>query len=150
MARYTDEFRTGTVLLLEAAGYPQRKGALAEVAANVGVPAMTISRWFRAAQNPPPNEMVTEKRLDLIEAIEKELQSIVSDFPLARPDADYKALITAFAIMVDKLQLLKGKPTERTEHVGLSDEERTQRVMEILDTARARRDRNPIGDNRVH
>lgn len=118
MPRYTDEFRAGTVLLLEGAGYPDKKGALAEVAANVGVPAMTISRWFRAAQNPPPNEMVTEKRLALIEVIRNEIYAVAGDFTDTRQDADYKTLVTAFAIMVDKLQLLEGKATERKELTG--------------------------------
>lgn len=141
MTRYTDEFRAGTVLLLEGAGYPDRKGALAEVATNVGVPAMTISRWFRASQNPPPNKMVNEKRLDLIDVIRNEVYAAAGDFSEARPDADYKTLVTAFAILIDKLQLLEGNATERTEivDVALTDAERANRITALLERGRARR-----------
>lgn len=151
MTRYTDEFRAGTVLLLEGAGYPDRKGALAEVALNVGVPAMTISRWFRASQNPPPNKMVTEKRLELIEVIRNEIYAVAGDFSEARPDADYKTLVTGFAILVDKLQLLDGKATERTEIVDdrLTDDERANKIAALLDAARARQDGRSTDDKYI-
>ena len=113
--RYTDEFRASTVLMLQAAGYPDQKGALARVSNKVGVAHSTISRWFNANRNPPPSKLVREKKIDLVEAIRQELEGILHDMPGARQDAGYRELATAFGIMVDKLQLLSGKPTERPE-----------------------------------
>jgi hypothetical protein len=141
--RYDDKFRAGAVVMLQAQGYPDTKGALTKVANHLHVPAMTISRWFRAAQNPPPHDLVTEKELDLVALLKTELTQIFTAFPTARPDASFKDLATAAGIMIDKLQLLENKPTERVDHtgnVGLTIEERASRIAAILDAARARRD----------
>jgi len=115
--RYTDEYRASAVLMLEAAGYPETEGALSRVADHLGMHYQTLSRWFRAVQNPPPNEMVQEKRFDLMEAIMDELRAIVGDMKSVRSEASYKDLGTVFGILTDKHQLLTGKPTERVEHL---------------------------------
>jgi hypothetical protein len=110
------------------------------VAANLHVPAMTISRWFKKQQNPPPNELVTEKRFDLLDAIKEELAAIFVEMGSARQDADYRTLGTVAGILIDKQQLLTGKPTERIEQTdGLTDDERSARIAALFDAARARR-----------
>lgn len=139
MARYSDEFRAQAVLMLEAAGYPETKGALTKTARALGIKVMTLSRWGRRTQNPPPNKLVSEKVFDLKEALLNEVQAILEEFPNARPDADYRELGTVLGIVVDKLQLLDGKATERVEI--LTEQERTTRIAELYDTARTRRDR---------
>ena len=113
--RYTDEFRANTVLLLQGAGYPDQKGALARVSSNVGVAHSTISRWVNASRNPPPSKLVHEKRFDLIEAINHEIEGILGEMPGARKDADYRTLGTVLGIMVDKRELLSGNATARPE-----------------------------------
>lgn len=100
--------------MLAASGYPERKGALHEVAQHVGAPDMTISRWFKAQQNPPPNELVTEKKEELADIFENAarvyLQHAVDpDVVDAVPG---QAAMTSAAIAVDKMQLLRGLPTE--------------------------------------
>lgn len=115
--RYTDEFRAQACVMLQSQGWPQQKGALSRVAQYLGVPPTTLRRWSLGLQNPPPAEMVKEKTLDLREAIQDELAAIFGELPHARPDASYKDLATAAAILIDKLQLLEGKPTERTEQI---------------------------------
>lgn len=117
--RYTDEYRASAVVMLEAAGYPEQEGALSRVADHLGMHYQTLSRWFRAVQNPPPHGLVQEKRIDLRQAIRDELNAIFSDEDLAavRAEASYKDRITSAAILTDKLQLLDGKPTERVEHL---------------------------------
>jgi transposase-like protein len=137
--RYDDKFRANAVLLLEAAGYPDTKGALTRVANNVGVPAMTISRWYKRANNPPPNEIVNEKRPELIDLIRKEIYKVLDTLPKERDDADYRTLVTGLAILIDKLQLLEGKATERIEL--MDEQERSSRIADLLGAARARRDR---------
>jgi transposase-like protein len=137
MTRYTDEFRAQAVVMLEAAGYPDNKGALVRVAQRLGIKHQTLSRWGRQAQNPPPPEMVQRKSFDLVQALRDEIQSILQEMPNARPDADYRELGTVLGIVVDKLQLIEGKATERIEM--MSDDERATRIAEILDAARTRR-----------
>ena len=124
MARYSDEERANAVLMLEAAGYPKTEGALSRVARRLSIPHQTLSRWGRRAQNPPPHKLVQEKKFDLIQAIRDEVQAVLGDMPDARQDADYRALTTALGIMVDKLQLLTGEPTERVDMVSRIVEKR--------------------------
>jgi len=115
--RYTDEFRANAVLMLEAAGYPDSDGALARTSRHLQVPHSTLRRWYWKTQNPPPSEMVQKKKIDLRAAIREEIEGILDYMGYAREDADYRALGTVFGIMVDKLQLLSGEPTARTETI---------------------------------
>lgn len=142
--RYDDKFRASAVVMLEAAGYPDKEGSLAEVAAHLGVPHPTLSRWFRHVQNPPPNVLVQEKRSELKVLIANELDAIFQAMETVRPEASYRDLGTVAGILVDKKQLLEGKATERTEVIdNLSDDERASRIAQLLDAARARRTGQP-------
>lgn len=111
MARYSDEFRANAVIMLEVAGYPKRKGALTQVARELNVSHSLIRRWFLKSQNPPPSNLVQEKRFDLVQAIRDELAGLFPEMVDARQDASYRDLATAAGILIDKLQLLQNKPT---------------------------------------
>lgn len=100
--------------MLEAAGYPQTKGALTRVADNLHIPATTLRRWHLGISNPPPAKTVKRKRLDLRKAIQSEIQAALEEMGKARMDANYRDLGTVFGILVDKLQLLNGEPTANT------------------------------------
>lgn len=113
--RYTDKFRSTAVIMLEAQGYPDKKGALTKVANHLKVPARTLSRWFNREQADPPDILVNEKRGDLAALIEGELNKAIHAMDDARPDASYRDLATATGILVDKLQLLTGQATSREE-----------------------------------
>jgi len=113
--RYTDEERATAVLFLESEGYPDNPGALMRVAQRLNIPHPTLSRWAREVQNPPPSEMVREKRGELIDLLRAEAYAILGDMTVTREDADYRTLGTVLGIVIDKLQLLDGKPTERGE-----------------------------------
>lgn len=132
--------------MLEAQGYPTHKGALQAVANHLRVPHPTLHRWYHAKNNPPPSELVREKAIDFKEAIKQELADILGAMPTAREEASYKDLATSFGIMLDKLQLLENKPTQINEerhsgNITLTTEQRNQRLAELLDGARERRDR---------
>ena len=118
--QYTDEFRSSAVLMLEAAGYPERPGALMTVASYLNIPHATISRWARSINNPPPPELVHEKRIDLVSELTDLLGLTFGAAKETVGEASYKELATAIGIFVDKIQLLTGKPTERAE-VNVSD-----------------------------
>lgn len=120
--RYDDKFRANSVVTLEAAGYPDRDGALTMVANHLGIPRETLRRWAIEKNNPAPPELVTEKKAELIDLYESELRSIFGEMPNARVSATYKDLGTVAGILTDKLQLLSGKPTWRGEIVELIKE----------------------------
>ena len=139
--RYDDKFRASAVVMLEAAGYPDKKGALSQVSRNLKVPNSTLHGWFNATRNPPPSEVRNEKRMSLAEMLKAEINGALGEMPSAREDASYRDLGTVAAILIDKLQLLEGKATERIEHNNITPEERANRIAGIFDAARDRRDR---------
>ncbi len=109
---YDDKFRASAVVMLRSQGYPDAPGALTFVAKHLKVPAMTLSRWYRKTQNPPPNELVTEKKADLRTLYENEIYAIMKVLPDKRDDASYGTLASAQGIFFDKIRLLDGLPTE--------------------------------------
>ena len=113
--RYDDKFRASAVVMLEAAGYPGKLGALSSTAKHLGIPDRTLSRWYNAEQNPPPDKLVKEKRGELSDLLRREIDSALGAMDNARPDASYRDLGTVAGILIDKLQLITGKPTERSE-----------------------------------
>ena len=114
MARWTDNERADAILMLQAAGYPARKGALTQVANNLHIPATTLRRWHLGLSNPPPAETVKRKKIDLQQAIKDEIAAALVEMGSARADASYRDLGTVAAILIDKLQLLNGEPTANT------------------------------------
>jgi len=99
--------------MLEAAGYPERKGALAYVANNLKMPPSTLQGWANGHHNPPPSELRCEKKADVIEFIKKEIPQIFRELGDARQDAAYRELMVGLGILVDKWLLLAGDATER-------------------------------------
>lgn len=135
--RYSDDYRASAVIMLQAAGYPERRGALMEVANHLGVSHSLIRRWHQHSQNPPPSKMVQIKKDDIILLLKKQLVAAIRELPNALPDAPYFDIARSIGIIVDKLQLLEGEPTERLA-LELSDSDRSEQVTEILNAARAR------------
>lgn len=140
MTRYTDEFRANSVIMLEMSGYPEEPGALMKTAKYLKIPHATLSRWYNGKRNPPPPEMVQVKKNEMIDLLKSEIVSAIREMVNARKDADYKELATAMGIMVDKMQLLEGEATSRTEIIDdrLTDEERSEQIATLLNAARAR------------
>lgn len=127
------------MVMMEAAGFPDKKGALTQVSKATGVPHPTLSRWWHKLRNPVPEDLVQKKRYELQDLLEREIRNALLEMVYARSDASYKDLATAIGIMIDKKQLVEGKATERVEHGLITPEERRARVIELLDTARDRR-----------
>jgi hypothetical protein len=110
--------------MLEGMGYPGKKGALSAVSQHTRIPAPTLFRWFRGLQNPAPSEMVKETKLDLVAAIRQELSDLFPAMMGARDEASYKDMTVAAGILIDKLQLLEGKPTAINEERGAGARDR--------------------------
>ena len=109
---YTDDYKAGIVLMLEAAGYPHTKGALQRVANKTGVPHPTISRWFRKVQAHPPDNLVQSKKGSLIERLDEIIDQMVDELPSAIPDAGLRELTTGIGTLIDKRRLLSGESTD--------------------------------------
>lgn len=123
--RYTDEFRASAVLMAEAAGYPDKPGALSRVARHLSIPRQTLQRWARGTQNPPPHELVTVKKKGLVELLDAVAFGAVSEVQrrIENNEVDLVSipqLMTAAGIAIDKHQLLTGNATERTENTNVN------------------------------
>lgn len=117
--RYDDEFRTNAVLMLEADGYPDRKGALEHVSKHLGVPRSTLQGWFNGTRNPVPPDMRHEKKLNLLAELTDLLGLTIIAAKNTVDEAHFREQVTGIGILVDKIQLLTGQPTWRGEIIDL-------------------------------
>jgi len=139
MARYSDDYVASAVLMLEAAGYPQKEGGLESVykalrkGGKPGPARTSLTNWYNRTKHPVESTTVEQKRAELQEVIRDEVYAAFQAAGAAREEATYKDLITAAAILIDKLQLLNGGATERTEIVDARE-----RVLGRMDSIAAR------------
>lgn len=119
--RYTDNERAAYVELLIVAGWPDKEGALSDVARRAGIPLTTLHSWATQRRNPPPSDVRTEKRFDLQKAIRAELEAVFEAMHTKRDDASYKDLTIGFGILTEKDQLLSGGATNRTELIDAAN-----------------------------
>ena len=112
--RYDDKQRAGAVVMLQSQGYPDTPGALKRVSDHLGIPQATLSRWARGVSNPPPSNVVNEKKTELDQRLEalahRILDRVETDEVLDHMTG--RELMTAFGISVDKMRLLRDLPTE--------------------------------------
>lgn len=130
--RYTDDFRADAVLWLEAAGYPDTEGALARVSRELGVPHQTLGRWYRSEQNPPPHEIVQEKKRDFLEQLARIKGLAAIKIEERIEEYDPRDLTGLLKISAELEQLLMGKPTHRTEHLSNVLEQMPQDEYEAI------------------
>ena len=137
MARrsYSDEERANALAALDA-----NDGDVSRTARQLGVPRKTLEDWAKGHVHPAVAEVRQEKKGTLADAIEGVAWKLLDALPGKVPDADLRQTATALGIAIDKMRLLREQPTSITSD-GLSDDERAARVAELLDAARARRDR---------
>lgn len=136
--RYSDDYRASAILMLRASGYPERRGALMEVANHLGISHQVLGRWFRRESNPPPQKIVQIKKGDIVSMLKQQLVQAINALPDALPDADYFDIGRVVGILIDKMQLLDGEATERVVH-ELSDSDRSEQIATLLNAARARK-----------
>lgn len=68
--------------------------------------------WAKEIKNPPPPEMVTEKKRDLRTLLQTEIDAIFEAMETKRESANYRDLATAGGIFLDKLARISGEPTD--------------------------------------
>lgn len=112
--RYDEKFKAGAVVMLESQGYPDNVYKLQEVADHLGVPSRTLRRWWVGDKGAPAGESVQQEKRELADLFEDAartyLRHAVQDDVV--DEVSGNASMTAAAIAVDKMQLLRGLPTE--------------------------------------
>lgn len=129
--------------MLVTEGYPNRLGALKKVADFVGCHPNVLRRWWKGTQNPPPTELVTEKRLDIVDHLNDLIYQVLRLLPDSLDEASTRELVTALGVFVDKRQLLTGGATSRNELNGTLDV--TMSWRDVVEAAR--RDNGGVDDN---
>ena len=111
---YSDEDKASAVLMLEAAGYPGRKGAMSQVVRELGVPESTLRSWAKNEHGAPPAKVRDRKRGELIESLNEVATKLIAHLGDIADTGDVRETATAAGILIDKLQLLRGDSTANT------------------------------------
>jgi hypothetical protein len=109
---YSDEDKASAVLMLEAAGYPVRIGAMSQVVRELGVPESTLRSWAKQEHGAPPAKVRDRKRGELVQTLNEVAFKLLDHLGNIADTGDVKETATAFGIVVDKLQILNGEPTQ--------------------------------------
>lgn len=135
-AKYSDVDKATALAVLDANG-----GNVKKTATDTGIPRTTIERWTKGqAVNPDVTDLRHEKKGELADRLREIAHKLIDSVDTKIPDANLQQVFTALGITIEKMQLLSGEPTDRNEVVGdLSEDERTARIVAILDRARERR-----------
>lgn len=141
--RYDDKFRASAVVMLEAAGYPGKDGALTQTANHLKVPINTLKGWFTAERNPPPAELRNEKKRELAIELKSIAYKLAGAMVSKIEEATLQQTAVSLGIVIDKMQLLTGQPTDIVDDASITDDERAKRIAAILDRARTRRAGQP-------
>jgi transposase-like protein len=132
--QYTDRDRAATLAVLDT-----NNGNVSRTMRETGVPRTTLQKWAAGCGiSSDVPELRQEKRRELGEIFEHVARLYLERAESADAVADTrgKDAIIAAATAFDKLQLTKGAPTSIT--ANLSDEERAQKLAEILERGRAK------------
>ena len=111
---YSDEDKASAVLMLEAAGYPDRKGAMSQVVRELGVPESTPRSWAKNEHGAPPAKVRDRKKGELIESLNEVATKLIEHLGDIADTGDVRETATAAGIVIDKLQLLRGDSTANT------------------------------------
>ena len=134
---YSDDDKASALAALAANG-----NNIARTARETGVKESTLRKWAKGKVKPLPAQKCEEKVADLKTGLRSIAAGLVG-LALSKVDegdASLLDVLKGLGIVVDKLQLLEGKPTERTAVVNepLTDDERIARVTALLSVAQRR------------
>ena len=115
--KFSDEQRGMFLLQLEVLDYPKNEYALSEISKRPGAPSRkTLRRWWNEKDSSPGGKIALHKKQDLVEALTELLHLHVDAAKEAVKDNDdLRSIDVGIGILIDKLQLLSGGPTERQE-----------------------------------
>jgi hypothetical protein len=122
--RYSDEEKATALAALEANG-----GNIKTTAAKLGIPRMTLASWANGGCSEAVTNIRHVKKAELADAFESLARKLVEAMHAKISEANLQATATAAGICVDKMQLLRGKPTSIREE--MTDAEADARIREL-------------------
>lgn len=119
MAKYSDEYRTSAIVMLEAQGYPDDSYALGRVHSYLKSrkpfpTKATLLNWYQGEKTPSDSKVLNDKKRDMT----LELKGLVWKLIDHAGDNDTisdmsgQQTITSIGILIDKIRLLTGLPTQ--------------------------------------
>jgi hypothetical protein len=138
--RYSDEFRADALAALAANG-----GNLNKTALELRVPWKTLKNWASGARHPEASQMAQNKMGHLADTLERVAFLLAGDLQDAarRERANVTQVATALGIVVDKMQVLRGQPTDISSN--LTDAERATRIRLAIEAFSRDCEREEIG-----
>jgi hypothetical protein len=117
--KFTEDERAMWLLQLEVLNYPKNIHAPTTVSKQRGAPhALTLKRWWKVQNTPKIDKLIEHKKRDVIADLGHLLGlHIDAAIDAVHGNEDLRALDTGIGILVDKLQLLTGNPTERVDTI---------------------------------
>lgn len=121
--KYTEAEKSAALVAYDLSG-----GNMSGTAKRIGIPRKTLESWVtgRAGTNDAVAAMRQEKRRSIADLLEDEVYAILNLLPEKRTEAHYRDLLVSLGIATDKMQLLRGEDTERSNvkiHVTYGDDE---------------------------
>lgn len=113
MSKYTDKFKAGAVITLQAAGYPDNPHKIQEVAQSLKINRRTLLRWYQGEVGAPADKTVQQEKRDM-EADLRKLFFKLIDHALDDEvivEMSGQQAVTSMGIVFDKIRLLMGLPT---------------------------------------
>ena len=135
--KYTEEERA-----VALAAFAANENNFERTAKFTGIPRNTIRRWVNGEGiNAPTVANATLKKGLLADQLEQIAEQLLKDAWVKREEATFPQLMTGLGISIDKMQLLRNKPTEIP-----GDNKQTIRI-EYADAASAAPASSTAGDN---
>lgn len=139
--RYSDSDKAAALAALDA-----NDGNTHKTAKQLNIPRTTLERWVEGRVSDDVPHLRQHKKRELHESLEELAYKLVAVMPEKIDEANLQQSAVALGVVIEKMQLLRGDPTERLEHT-LTDAERVSRINTLLDAARARRDGRTADDS---
>ena len=142
---YSDREKAEALAALDA-----NDGNLSRTAEELRIPYSTLRGWDNGrGANGEVAQLRYQKKHSLADKLGEIAEALAGDLfdESKRHRASIQQIATSMAIVIDKMQLLRGDPTtiERRDDT-LTPDERAARLAELLDAAGARRDRRDTDD----
>ena len=136
--QYSDNDKAIALATLDA-----NDGSIRVTAKMLRLPETTLSDWANnRGINPEVTEIRAVKKAELADKLE-EVARALTDNILQRAQSDFSVLTplkdfaVSLGIAIDKMQVLKGKPTSINQDVSdRTNEERANRILELVKPAR--------------
>ncbi len=113
--RYSDEEKAQALAALDANG-----GNVKRTAGQLGIPVSTLREWARGrGVVNGVTKIRHQKKGELADELETIAWRVLDALPEKLAEADARALATLLGIVIDKVQLLRGQPTDRTAITGV-------------------------------